>query len=528
MESQVGQIKQFLKAIYSRRHLFIIIAACTALIAVGASFFVPKRYEAKSTVFIERNVINSLMRGITVSPSMDDRIRVLRYYMVSRDIVTRTLKKMDMDTDPRYAQPEQFEGLVKKCQAQTNISVRGNDLFFVSMIDPDPTFAKNYINTLVNIYVEENLADKREESYGANRFLTEQLTFYKQKLDEIDARIIDFRKETGIYSTVSEATVMDQIAMEEEVLKELKGQKTQVYAMIKTIKQQLKMLRDTMAFGFNDAFQTVGPGSDTDYRIEQLQAKIDELLLVYNDQYPEVVKLRNLIEELKKRQEDMPAPVVNLEPDTYNPVEDPIYVDLKMRMNTAQSDLNALTAKEQELMASIEANQALLRNFPQDKKTLNDLDRERTMQAAIYEKLLQRVGISEVSQQMEVADKSTTFRIVDPAIQPTQPVGTKRIMLMLFGVLSGLAAGLGAVFIAEHLDNSLRGAQQLRELGVTVLAEIPFIWSDRDTQLTHRKDKAALAFASVCALIIGAMLLHDLLGLSLIDQVVANLHINKV
>ena len=62
------------------------------------------------------------------------------------------------------------------------------------MIDLDPAFARDYINTLVNIYVEENLADKREESYGANRFLAEQVTFYKQKLDEIDAKIIDFQK----------------------------------------------------------------------------------------------------------------------------------------------------------------------------------------------------------------------------------------------------------------------------------------------------------------------------------------------
>ena len=182
-----------------------LVAATVALLAVFSTFFKTKVYEAKSTVFIERNVINSLMKGITVSPSMDDRIRVLRYYMLSRDMVTRTLKKMDMDADARYMDAENFQGLVLKCQEQTDISVRGNDLFFVSMIDSDPVFAKEYINTLVNIYVEENLSDKREESYGANRFLTEQVTFYKQKLDEIDARIIDFRRETGIYSTVNEA-----------------------------------------------------------------------------------------------------------------------------------------------------------------------------------------------------------------------------------------------------------------------------------------------------------------------------------
>ena len=52
-----------------------------------------------------------------------------------------------------------------------------------------------------------------------------------------------------------------------------------------------------------------------------------------------------------------------------------------MRMNAAQSNLNAMEAKEKELISSVQANKALLRNFPQDKKTLNDLERERAMQA---------------------------------------------------------------------------------------------------------------------------------------------------
>jgi hypothetical protein len=100
-------------------------------------------------------------------------------------------------------------------------------------------------------------------------------------------------------------------------------------------------------------------------------------------------------------------------------------------------------------------------------------------------------------------------------------------MLMLLGVLGGLAGGLGAVFIAEHLDNSLRGSQSLRDLGVTVLAEIPFIWSDRDNQLMRRKDMAALAFAGVCALMIGVMMLHDLLGMTFIDHILANLRVGN-
>lgn len=523
MEPMVEQVKHFLQAVYTRRRIFITIAASVALLVVVSTFFKTKVYEAKSTVFIERNVINNLMKGLTVSPSMDDRIRVLRYYMLSRDMVTRTLKKMDMDADMRYANADSFNGLVLWCQEQTNISVRGNDLFFVSIVHSDPEFAKEYINTLVNIYVEENLSDKREESYGANRFLAEQVTFYKQKMDEIDAKIIDFRRETGIYSTVNEAAVMLQIEEDELALKELKRQKSQAYAMIKTIKQQLEMSRDASSEGFDSIFDEGSLGNGSDYRIEQLQAKVDDLLLVYNDQYPTIVKLRDQIEELKKRQQEQPVEDTIVMPESYNPVEDPIYVDLKMRLNTAQSDLNALIAKERELVAAIQANQELLRDFPEDKKALNDLERERIMQASIYEQLLQRVGVSEVSKQMEVADKATTFRIVDPAILPTQHVGTKRLMMMIIGLLGGVACGLGAVFVIEHVDNTIKGTEDIRATGVTVLAEIPFIWSEKDIRHMRKKDAFAFAFAGVCALMIGVMLLHDLLGLSLIDHAITNL-----
>jgi len=523
MQSPLDQAKKLLQAFIARRRLFIVVAAIVAVGAVFYTFFIPKVYEAKSTVFIERNVIDSLMRGLTVSPSMSDRIRVLRYYMVSRDMVTRTLKELDMDSDPRYREPAQFEMLVRRMQEQTRINLRGQDLFIVSLVDPDPSFAKDYINTLVTTYVEENLSDKREESYGANRFLTEQVAHYKRELDEIEDKIHEFRKETGIYSTVTEASVMAQIEEDEAILKSINGRKTQAYATIKTIKEQIGMLRDGLSSSDLDTLADFGdPGAGGDYLIDQLQAQIDELLLVYNDQYPTVVKLRAQIEELKKRQEEQqPVAPPTFEPQNFNPVEDPIYVDLQMRLNTAQSDLNALIAEEKELLANIESNQQLLRNFPEDKQALNDLLRERSMQASVYNKLLERVGISEVSQQMEVADKSTTFRIVDPAITASVPVGKKRILLMLLGIAAGVAAGLGAVYIAEILDNSIRSTDDLQALEVTVLAEIPFIWSEADTRQVRRKDWTAFAFGTVCFALVGVMLMHDLLRWTFIDRLIS-------
>jgi len=142
MDSPLDHVKQFLQAVVARKRLFLIVSTLVAVLVVAGSFFVPKVYEAKSTVFIEKNVISSLMRGLTITPSMEDRIRVLRYYMVSRDIVSRTLKKMEMDTKEKYADSDAFESLIRNCQDKTAINMRGNDLFFVSLRDSNPYFAR--------------------------------------------------------------------------------------------------------------------------------------------------------------------------------------------------------------------------------------------------------------------------------------------------------------------------------------------------------------------------------------------------
>lgn len=523
MDSPILQIKKYLHALYNRRYLFVLAAGTIAALIVAGSFFVPKQYEAKSTVFIEKNVINSLMKGLTVSPSMGDRIRVLRYHMLSRDLVLRVLKTLDMDV--KISNPQEFEALIKSCQAKTQISLRGNDLFFVSIIDPDPEFAKNYINALVNAYVEENLAAKREESFGANRFISEQVVFYKSKLDAIEDEINEFRKKTGIFSSASEASIIEEIKLVEEELKGLRVKKNEMLATIKTISEQLKMMKSMASSGGSALFDMGASAGDG--RIATLQAKIEELLLVYNEQYPAVVKLREQIVELEKRQQSETVGTPPM-PEDFNPLEDPIFVDLRMRMNSAQSELNALLAREHELLGQVENNKRILANFPEDKKILADMERERAMNRNVYETLMERAGVSEVSKQLEVADKATTFRIVDPAIQPTIPVGMKRVVMMILGLFAGLGAGLAVVVVFEKLDDSIKDVDALRAMGLTVLAEIPLMYSEIDAKKRRRKDLLVYAYGGLCLFFVGVMMGHDLLGLTLVDRAIGYFHLDKL
>jgi len=531
MDNPLKEVKRYLLVVYKKRFIFLSVALIVTLMIIVGSFFMTKKYEATSTVFIERNMIDSLMKGITITPSMNDRIRVLRYYMLSRDMVTRTLKDLDMDLKAESS--EAFDAMVQKYRNATNINIRGGDLFIVSLKDTNPVFARDFINTLVNKYVEENVSDKREEAYGADRFIGEQLGFFKNKLDEAQNEIIAFRREKGIYSSVDEATLIENIKNNEEELEWLKSQKNEMLATISTIRQQLEMMKGLSGNNPMD-FSIEETSGDQGGRIAQLEARLEQLLYNYNEQYPEVVRIKAQIEELRRAQEEktpeaepLPTQHAAQTVDSFNPLEDPIYVDLKMRLNAKESELQALEARLRKVQSTITANKDKLENYPHDMKVLADLERTKRTYQNLYEQLLQRQGVTEVSKQMEVADKTTTFRIVDPAIVPTQPVSIDRFKVMVMGIFAGFAAGLGLVILIEKLDGKFKDSEQLQALGVPILVEIPTINNPIETARIKRRNSFKYLAALSGYALVGCFLVHDLLNLGVIDRFITDTHLDR-
>lgn len=529
MENPLKQVKKYLILLYKKRFIFLFTSLLVMTVIAMGSFFMTKKYEASSTVFIERNMIDGLLKGITITPSMSDRIRVLRHYMLSRDLISRTLRKLDVDLVATT--PEQFEGQIRKYQKATNINMRGGDLFIVSLRDENPAFARDFVNALVGTYVEENIASKRDEAFGAGRFIGEQLTFFKTKLDDAQNKIIQFRRDREIYSTVGEGTLLNNINAYEAEVEKVKVQKNELLATIATIRRQLDMMRE-LSLGGTISGHFPGLGDERIERLETLEARRKELLQVYNEAHPEVVRLDARIQVLRDSATNQQSSE-NLGTSTpsradFNPLNDPVYVDLKMRLNTRESELQALEARERQLMSLIQQTQTKLRDFPEEKKQLADLERERNTYLNLYEQLLQRQGVTEVSTQMEVADKTTTFRVVDPAVLPRSPVSVDRFKVMLMGVFVGFAVGAGLVILLEIVDGRFKDIDSLRQIGVPILAEIPTIPDPVKQARSRKLNMARYACATCGFMVVGMFLIHDALGLGLIDRFIVDSRLDEV
>jgi polysaccharide biosynthesis transport protein len=507
MNSQHSELQKYLKALNKGKYFFIILSLSIMSVIIWGSYFLPNRYEAKSTIFIESNVINSLIKGIAVSPSMEDRIRVLRYAMLSRGLVSKVLTDLDVDIKDQ----KKFEQKILDYQKYTEISVRGNDLFIVSIIDPDPKFAMSYINTLVRRYVEENVSSKREEAYGANRFLTEQVVQFKEKLDKADEKIIGFRQEKGIYMAVDEASVIQEMKQLKTEIENINVMRNQLLATKNITQTQLK----------NEEPMTVAFSRHTgnDATITALENKMNQLLVRYTENYPEVIRIKAEIEAMKKQAVAKPQSAPK--GDTTEPemsAMNPVYQQLKQTLLQTEAEIDALDARKKQLSAMIGRKEAELRYIPEGKKVLTDMEKERDSYKNIYEQLLTRVGQSEVSKDMEIGDKATTFKIVDPAVLPMKPISPNRKKIIFIGIFLGILGGIGGVVARENFSPSVNSLNTIKNLGIEVLAVIPRIFNREDQQVKAKKDRLVYLIAGSYLCVIGLLLVHELLGLTYVDS----------
>lgn len=466
--SEEFDYKKYLQLVSKKKYLFVTLALVIMTGVVVVSYMLPNRYEAKCTVFIEKSVISELVKGIAITPSFDDKLKVLAYTLKSRTLLLKVLNDLDLNVNRQNN--GELEKMVKEFQENTDIKLKDTEgLFTITFNNENPRLARDYVNTLVRRYLEENITSKREESYGATNFLAEQITTIKAKLDEAEARANSYKRDKGNVLAQSESALLAEIGEAQQRINELAIKRRQLESL-----QSLAKKNDPL-----------------NERLAGLQKRQQDLALVYTDNHPEVIETKNEISAIKEQMQSGSARAASAAASS------PEVERITMELNS----LRDIESNQRRFVAS---KQSLLRSIPAAVTGLDELEREKNSQKYLYDQLMTRYGQSEVSKQMEVQDKATTFRIVDPAILPTRPYSPQRVKIILLGIVGGIAASFGFVVLLDQLDKSVRNVESLKSLGVQVLAVVPTIENPMELQALRKRDYWFYCISAACFMLIVA------------------------
>ncbi|WP_136526847.1 XrtA system polysaccharide chain length determinant [Geomonas ferrireducens] len=481
---QESEYKKYVQLVTRHKERFVLWALLIMTLVFLVSYLLPRKYESSSTVFIEKNVISELVKGITVSPSMDDTINVLTYAITSRSLLNKVMESLDMNLGK-----EGNDELIRDLQKNITVKVKEkNNLFIISFSHSDPRISRDFVNTLVRLYIEQNTSSKRGESYDATKFLAEQIQNFNTKLEKAEGEVNAYKREKGGIISIDEGKLFEEINIAQQKLYDLQLRRRQLEGMRQVTRRA------------NDPLQA---------RLVALQKRLEELRVQYTDSYPEVLTVKGDIETVKEQLKTRKGG----EPQPLDPQE----------VAKIDAEVSALKVAEDGLSRHIQQNREVLQRIPGAKAGLAKLEVERENQKKLYDELYARHGQSEVSKQMEVQDKATTFRIVDPAVLPVKPSSPNRIVIMLAGILGGLIGSLGLLVLRDQFDGSVKELSFVKALGVPVLAVVPRMVDAQQAITLRRRTHRIFAVAAVYFLLLLVFPVMELLQLPYMDRLLDHL-----
>jgi len=442
--------------IFLRRRLtfvgiFLIVVPLTALYC----FTCTPRYAATAQLLIERHLPRVLdTEASQIMEASGQEFYQTQYKLLeSRAVAQRVIKKLNLtqhpDFAPRFAEPAVGREMARRqalsdltdwlLRRLTVIPIRRSSLVNVTFTHPDPEFAARAANAFARAYIEMSLDLRFAASQEAALWLQQKLLEARQKLEESEAKLNDYKRQHHIAAAEDKETITAQKL--EQLNREL------VAAQIRRLAaearyQEVRRGHPVKEIQESPLIQTL--------KAEEagILQQLSELGRKYGEKHPRMIQLR---QELAATRSKIAAETRNI-------------------AQTLKNEYQIAKNQEDRLKAALQAAKKEIQDLNRRAVTYRMLLRDVETNRALYENLLKSLKETTATENLPAVN----LRIVHPAVVPTHPVSPRTTRNLILASLLALVLGAVLAVVVDNLDTTLRTPEELEScLNLPNLAVIP-------------------------------------------------------
>jgi protein tyrosine kinase modulator len=528
MQDIFGQILSFVWGAWRHRWIGLVVAWA---VAIGGWLWVwqlPESYVARARVYVDTNtVLKPLLRGLTVSPDIQERIGLLSRTLLSRPNLEKLMRMTDLDLQATTTL-ERDELLTKLGRAiHLGSGRQDRSLYSITVRDPDRDTAKRIAQALITVFIESSLSGKREDSTGAQDFLDQTIKDYEARLVANQTRLANYKQKHmenvggsgGFYRNLNSAKARLRQARlllreEENRAVDLQRQIDGEDPLYVPYKEPVVVKAPPKKLGAPARRVTIPPASTiTDEKIKALEDTLSDLRLNFTNRHPEVRRLMAQLEDLqetkaeevwarKKLIADLNAKQkeINLQQRELNKklaenekvevkeqdfgelagmANSPVYLNMKRMMAESKSKAAGLKARVKEYQERVTDLQDRVSTIPQVEAQLKQLERDVTVVRGQHSALVKRRETARFGLDVEQRAGDVTFRVIDPPYVPLKPSEPNKPILSGLVLVASIAVGaavsllLSLVTPVFYDTRALATATGLPVLGSVTISLLP-------------------------------------------------------
>ena len=523
-EKSEGLDLQHYLGVVRRRHLHFLIPLFLGWALVwGASWVLPPRYQSSTLILVEQPSMPKDYVTPNVSDDLQQRLQSITQQILSRTRLLHIIDQFNLYSGERakWSPDEKVEHMRKDINIDLVRDARSDQItaFNVSYLSGNPRLAQQVTSELTNLFINENLEVRQQQSEDTTQFLESQLETAQKTLEQQEDRVRLFKAQhvgemPGQLASNLQilSGLQSQLQNEEDALNTAKQQ----HVYLQTLSDQYRALQGTSKGA--DGSTTVGLPA-LDQQLEKLKAQLADLRSHYTDRHPDVRKVKEQIAETEKMRDQLLASLKTKGPDTatsnpdapspmsagVDPAQASMLAQIQSQLRSNQLEITNRDHSIATLKEKVDDYQGRLNQEPVREAQLADLNRGYDQSKANYDDLLKKKNESKMATSMELLQQGERFRMIDPPSFPEKPEFPNRLKFCGIGLGVGLALGVFVAGAFEFMDDRMYNAKEIRKLlPAEVIGEIPAIVNLSDAQSASRRvwlgwATAALVFATILA-----------------------------
>ncbi|MGE5304032.1 MAG: XrtA system polysaccharide chain length determinant [Alphaproteobacteria bacterium] len=497
-------ISNIITNLYRRKTLIGCVFFVASGLAIYLAMIFPDVYRSSTLILVTPQRVPSSYVTSTVTIDLTQRMQSISQEILSRTRLEEIIREFNLY--PAAENSAGMEDRVERLRKQVKVEFRQNNAFQLSFEHQSPEKAKDVASRLASLFIEQNLQVREQQAMGTKSFITAEADRLRKELEEQEAIVNQFK-------AAHRYELPDQLDANLRTLEQLRRELEASTQRLSSLQERKGILQKQMVESDILGVDLLGIGSlstgspaeggGVNPRLEIKKRELETLLQTYSNKYPDVVRLKKEIQALEAEKKEPPASGPGNSSKTATSSVNPLKQVLQTQIGDIDAEIQNLRSQHERLRSQIGTIQARIDNTSINGIELSKISRGYEITLRKYQDLLAKSLDSELSENMEKKQKGEQFQILDPANYPLKPVRPNRPLIILFGLIAGLAGGVGIAFVWDTLDTSFKRSDEFAGyVNIPLLATIPALVT-RGTVLDERRTQGMLVAASIAVLAVG-------------------------
>ncbi len=529
MDEILAQITDILQGIWRFRWIGLLTAWLVCVGGWAVVLMLPNKYEASARVFVDPSTaLKPVIKDIAIEQDVGAELAFVRQSLLGQAHLEKIVSDTRMASEASTSREKAY--VVDHLRNRITIATQAGSsegtqvpsrIYIIGYQDESRDRSLRVVQILLDSFMEGTLGGKRQGSIDAQRFLQDQISDYDKRLQAAEQRLADFKKRyVGMVPGGQQSDYFTRLQAEMDAAKKAQSDLGIAANRRDALVQQLRGEAPVAAATGTISTSNGTPGAqggDTLSRIKETQARLDDLLLRYTDEHPDVLAARETLAQLKQRRE---AEIAALQRGDASAAaatgasSNPVYQSIQLALNQANVEIAGLKGELSTHQQKVTELRLMLDTTPQVEADYARLNRDYAVTKAQYTALVERLEQARLGEEAEAVG-SVRFSVIDPPTAGFSPVSPNRYLLLAAVLAGGVAAGAAIAYLLNLLKpvfnnvNSLVQATGLNVFGTVSLNRGPdFTIARRRGYIRYALAGSTLFVAMAAVLFIGRMMNH--------------------